>query len=388
MEPGMRGAGLDDLIERIYAAAADPVRWHDVLDGLRRACGGGMGMFNMHDVAVHNGSLMAAARMDPAWHAAYDNYYAARNPWLRNLPKRPVGVAVPAEFMLDRSELTKTEFYNDFLRPQGLLSGVGVTLLQDHKRFVVLSVLYSGKLAERARANVTLVQRLTPHLVRASQITRQLAAAEFRWQVAEASLEGLAAGVVILDAAGRMVFANSSANRIVREHDGLSFDRDGRLRAAGAADDVRLKDLVTRAVSYIGGKPGSAQGASGVLSVARPSGQRAYSLLVSPLHPPASIFQGIDRAVAIFISDPAQPLSFAADTLMTLFGLTAAEARLAARLAAGDALDAIADDLGIAKETARNQVKAIFAKTGTHRQAELVAILARLAHAPETGRPA
>ena len=121
------------------------------------------------------------------------------------------------------------------------------------------------------------------------------------------------------------------------------------------------------------------------MSVQRPSGKRAYSVLVSPLHPPVSIFQGIERAVAIFISDPAQPLSFGSDTLMTLFGLTAAEARLASRLAAGDALETIADELGIAKETARNQVKAVFAKTRTHRQAELVAVLARLAHSPEPG---
>ena len=39
---------------------------------------------------------------------------------------------------------------------------------------------------------------------------------------------------------------------------------------------------------------------------------------------------------------------------------------------------AIAHARGIARVTVRNQIKAIFAKTGTHRQSELVALLSRL----------
>ena len=70
------------------------------------------------------------------------------------------------------------------------------------------------------------------------------------------------------------------------------------------------------------------------------------------------------------------------EALRAAFGLTAAEARLAAQLVGSGSLNAAADALGIAKETARNQLKAVFAKTGTHRQAELVALLARLSNAP------
>jgi DNA-binding CsgD family transcriptional regulator len=60
------------------------------------------------------------------------------------------------------------------------------------------------------------------------------------------------------------------------------------------------------------------------------------------------------------------------------FDLTPAEARLAAHLASGATLQAVAERLGISKETARNQLKMVFAKTGTNRQAQLVALLARL----------
>ena len=64
--------------------------------------------------------------------------------------------------------------------------------------------------------------------------------------------------------------------------------------------------------------------------------------------------------------------------LMLLFGFTPAEARLAARLAGGGALQDIADALEISLWTARNQLKSLFSKTETNRQTELVALLWRV----------
>ena len=58
-------------------------------------------------------------------------------------------------------------------------------------------------------------------------------------------------------------------------------------------------------------------------------------------------------------------------------GLTVAEARLAAALAQGMSLKDYAAAAGIAEGTARVQLKSVFARTGTHRQAELVALIWR-----------
>ncbi|MER8370509.1 hypothetical protein [Mesorhizobium sp. M1348] len=60
------------------------------------------------------------------------------------------------------------------------------------------------------------------------------------------------------------------------------------------------------------------------------------------------------------------------------FGLTAAEARRAARLASGDGINVAAIALGIGRETARTELRAVFGKTNTHRQAELPALVTRL----------
>ena len=64
-----------------------------------------------------------------------------------------------------------------------------------------------------------------------------------------------------------------------------------------------------------------------------------------------------------------------ADVLKTRFGLSPAEARLAALLFAGASLQSCAKALGIKYETARSYLKSVFQKTGTHRQAELVLTL-------------
>jgi DNA-binding CsgD family transcriptional regulator len=58
--------------------------------------------------------------------------------------------------------------------------------------------------------------------------------------------------------------------------------------------------------------------------------------------------------------------------------LTAAEARLAALIGAGETVERAAERLGISAHTARTQLKAVFGKADTQRQAELAVLLAKL----------
>ena len=61
-----------------------------------------------------------------------------------------------------------------------------------------------------------------------------------------------------------------------------------------------------------------------------------------------------------------------ADVLKTRFGLSPAEARLAALLFGGASLRSCAKALGIQYETARSYLKSVFRKTKTHRQTDLI----------------
>ena len=62
------------------------------------------------------------------------------------------------------------------------------------------------------------------------------------------------------------------------------------------------------------------------------------------------------------------------------FGLTKAEARLALRLAEGASLASAAEAFDVKLTTIRSQLQQVFAKTGTSRQAELVALLLSRGH--------
>src|SRR5208282_5868830 len=68
---------------------------------------------------------------------------------------------------------------------------------------------------------------------------------------------------------------------------------------------------------------------------------------------------------------PGPPAAILAKT----FRLTPSEAKVACVIARGAPPDIAALELKISRETARNQLKSVFAKTGTHRQSELVALL-------------
>ncbi|MBI2735639.1 MAG: hypothetical protein HYX38_03675 [Rhodospirillales bacterium] len=67
-----------------------------------------------------------------------------------------------------------------------------------------------------------------------------------------------------------------------------------------------------------------------------------------------------------------------AQVIRALFDLSPGEARVARSLTRGQTIDQIAESSGVTRETVRSQVKAVMAKTGTARQAEVAALLAGL----------
>ncbi len=83
------------------------------------------------------------------------------------------------------------------------------------------------------------------------------------------------------------------------------------------------------------------------------------------------------RAVLI-LTDLTKPSVSNSKLLAILFGLTPAEAKLATAIASGIGIDAAAAALRIGRETVKSQLKAVFLKTNTRSQPELVALLGRL----------
>ena len=183
-------------------------------------------------------------------------------------------------------------------------------------------------------------------------------------------LDRVACAAMLIDRCGRVLRRNGLADRLLG--DGLRICRG----AVVAADAQSNRDL-QKLVDWV-----RTQARSHALPPERVVVRREdrHPLIVEAL-PVAGLAAGpFGSATAVLaITDVAHRPPVPEELLRTAFGLTPAEARLAARMAGGESLDDAAEALGIAKNTARNQLKAVLAKTGTARQGELVALLARLA---------
>jgi DNA-binding CsgD family transcriptional regulator len=116
--------------------------------------------------------------------------------------------------------------------------------------------------------------------------------------------------------------------------------------------------------------------ARGILSVARKSCRRPYQVMVSPMRSRRDSSWLCERAAwGVFVSDPDLEVEKPEKALAELFSLTPAEARLAAELMKGRNLEQIADSFRLSRNTIRTQLRAVFQKTNTSRQGELIRVL-------------
>lgn len=171
--------------------------------------------------------------------------------------------------------------------------------------------------------------------------------------------------VVILDQSRRIVSSNPLADHILTEAEGLRrrgeelvFARSEDQRAIIALlNDTNPHASLTR------------------LRIERPK----HGDLVITARPIAlSAIHAGTGALALFFARPGPEKQTDPQTLRDVFGLTAAEARLATALTRGSTLVDAAQTIGIARNTAKVQLRSVFAKTGVHRQAQLVALIASL----------
>lgn len=367
------------LVDRIYAAAEDATLWPAALEGIGTATGSSAASILYHNLQSHDGAVDVAIGVDPGAAAAYQAYYHRLDPW-GNSPRTPMlagaGTIFDGEQLISRADLKKTAYYNEFARPYDLTRVLAGTILLDGPVISVISLLRGEEAQPHGEPDRQTLQALLPHLIRGMQMHGRLAPARSSGDVyaaALATLDSLAAGVALVDDSARALFLNRTAERLLRRRDGLFVERRT-LTAANPQERDALRFLIRRAARR---SAADALHAGGALSISRPSLRRPYTVLVSPLSRSGALAGANQASVAVFIADPDDRAGSTADVLMRLFKLTPAEARLATLLAAGAPLAEAADALAISRETARTQLKSIFSKTETTRQAELARLIAR-----------
>lgn len=155
--------------------------------------------------------------------------------------------------------------------------------------------------------------------------------------------------------------------------DGLKLRR-GRLTSARSGEARTLAGHIARVAATPVRRTASAGGAA--LRLSRPSGRVPYAVLVTPLGADHRRGTGPrEPAALILITDPERRPALCGRYIAELFGLTPAEACLAATLARRASIADYAQGAGIALGTARWRLKKVLAKTGTCRQSELVSLI-------------
>jgi DNA-binding CsgD family transcriptional regulator len=157
---------------------------------------------------------------------------------------------------------------------------------------------------------------------------------------------------------------NRAAESIVQLDDGLNI-REGRLCARRAFETAKIAKL-------IGGATAEAKLGAGRMLVGRYVGLPPYVLTVAPLRTNMAVD---DRRLALIVVVDPQRHSPSEEDLAEFFGLSPAEARLAAALLTGKTLAQIAAGTGIRITTLRTQLGSILRKVGAERQSDLIRIL-------------
>jgi DNA-binding CsgD family transcriptional regulator len=204
---------------------------------------------------------------------------------------------------------------------------------------------------------------------RATQIAGRLADAVALERAAMTALDRVDHGVMLVDAQGRVLFANRAAEAIVALKDGLTVAATA-LRGGTMADTQRLHALIADAARGVSG---------GSMRVARPSLAEPLLVLVAPTFSRGPWPIDSPPAAIVFITDPQRTPRIELRRLMDLFDLTATEAKVALALADGRGVPETAHALRISPNTVHTHLRRIFRKLAVNRQSELVRVLARSA---------
>jgi DNA-binding CsgD family transcriptional regulator len=264
------------------------------------------------------------------------------------------------------SELRKRSgFYQDFLAKCGLSSFAGVRTGRGQNVWN-LSLQRSHAQQNYTASEIDWLAALSNRLDAVVEASMALAMARGEAMLDAFQFSDRAA--LLLDRAGKVVRVNDAASLLLRGGDLQVAHGRILLNAPHAMEQLNraLKSLLWTRDSALVPPIVVAKRGPGKLLI--------YPMGLSGLtDSPLSAFHAI-----LVIADTDATRSVHVSTLRRAFDFTEAEARLAAAMADGQDLATFATAKGITKETARNQLKALFAKTGVRRQAELTSLLSTL----------
>jgi DNA-binding CsgD family transcriptional regulator len=358
-------AALARAVAELGDAVVDPAAWMQEMEKISAAVNAeGAALLGL---AERPADIPRTPSVDEGFRSYFDRGFHLNG--LREVRGMPLLLSgervVIDEDIATPEEVRSTEYYN-WLRSVGVEWFAAVALRADSDPWL-LAIQRTPQQGPFEPGDKRALELLSPYLTEAATLSKAVG------QVALASTASALGAVrhaaVALGRGGRVLDANAAAQALF---DKTIYVQDGRFRVA----DPRARQQLDAAIEAMQAAPDAPLSPDPIV-IARGEERPVVARFLSV--PPAarSPFLG---ARALLTLAPVEPRPGpSAAMLARVFGLTPAEARLTSILAEGASLEQAAEELRIGRETARTQLKAVFAKTGTHRQGELVAVLAAVA---------
>jgi DNA-binding CsgD family transcriptional regulator len=350
----------EDLLDKIYEAGAIPELWPDILEEFGRLgdTSGGL-LFTVRGDQVHWTASQGI-------HDICAGYFGAGYPGRDDRTARLLALNHPG-FVVDLDVFTLREWEADPIRreyfaPRGFGWGIATAINVPNGDLLIFHGERKLELGPVGQDAVARLDRLRPHLARAALLSTRVAFERVVGAVAALEIVGIPAAV--LDHRGQAI----ATNRILDElTPAIVLSRPSRLALADATADVLLAATMETLKDGLLGAP---------QSIPVPATE-THPPMVVHVHPIRGQARDIfTSASAIILITPVASRDLpSANVIQGLFDLTPAEARVARALGAGITINELSTTSGASIATIRNQVRSVFAKTGMHRQAELVGLL-------------
>jgi DNA-binding CsgD family transcriptional regulator len=216
---------------------------------------------------------------------------------------------------------------------------------------------------------------IVPHVRRAVLIGNVLTVSTTETMAFADTLNGLAAGVFLVDKNARIVFANRSG-QIMLDEGRIVCQNNRGLTTVDPRIAATLQDVIASASDG-----DAAIGVDGIairLSAPPEEPWLAHILpLTSGMRQQAGIAYSAVAAVFVHRTSLAIPSSL--EIISKLYRPTPGELRVLAAVSEVGGISAVAEIVGISEATVKTHLQNLFAKTGTNRQIDLVRLVA--AHA-------
>ncbi|TPJ49598.1 LuxR C-terminal-related transcriptional regulator [Mesorhizobium sp. B2-6-4] len=360
---------FDDLTDKIYEAAFVPDLWAGALETASALSGSASGsIFVFTDGSPARGRLSnespGHAKSLERIRPLFDEFLIGDNWKLSSAVMRMYDMR-PASFVQVEDFLTADEVERDRVRIQLRAAGIGAhacaAIPVPSGELITFVFQRWIKDASYDQGAIDSLDQLRPHLARAGMVSARLGLEQAKATVS--ALEALGLPAAVMTASGRVLTANSLLEDMPDVFLPTAY---GGVAISNASANALFQEAILENRHNFA-----------VRSVPTAANESRPALVIHllPLRRAAhDIFSGADILVAA-TAVSASSVVPSPTILIGLFDLTPAEARLAAALSQGQPLKDVASGLKITVKTSRTYLERIFAKTGTHQQSQLVALL-------------